>query len=62
MHDMVIFKIFSSKSGDFGAQFLTNKSPLYDESPWIFFGNQICEVGGLWVGDHAQEDLNQIMN
>jgi hypothetical protein len=56
---MVIFKKLSSKSDDFGAQFLMNKSPLYDESPWIFFGNQIC-VGGLWVGDHAQEDLTKL--
>jgi hypothetical protein len=57
---MVLFKKFSSKSGDFGAQFLTNKSPLYDESPLIFFGNPICEVGGLWVGGHAQEDLTKL--
>jgi hypothetical protein len=56
---MAIFKFFSSKSGDFGAQFLTNKSPLYDESHWIFFGHQICE-GGLLVGDHAQEDLAKL--
>jgi hypothetical protein len=36
-----------------------NKSPLYDESHWIFFGHQICE-GGLWVGDHEQEDLAKL--
>lgn len=40
--------------------FLWTKVLCMTKSPWIFFGNQICEVGGLWVGDHAQEDLTKL--